>query len=160
MSGETHQNDAPCDKATKPPPEACYDEKLDGSTISTITSALLATPVNQKSKIAPTEMGLPPIPPLPTLKMIDKSLIEDGYDTDCQLGPFVEAGVEAEKIVCMDKAPLESEKPNIRESENVKNLDTVNAATANPILTNELIDKMALQSSRLNLKNEEYRKMV
>ena len=40
LHGETHQNDAPCDEATKPPPEACYDEKLDDSTISTITSGL------------------------------------------------------------------------------------------------------------------------
>ena len=91
MSEETHQNDAICDKAAKPPPEACYDEKLDGSTISTITSALPAIPVDPKSKVTPTEMELPPTPLLHTLKMINEVLIEDSYDTDCQLGPFVKA---------------------------------------------------------------------
>ena len=39
-------------------------------------------------------------------------------------------------------------------------MDTVNAATANPILTNKLIDKMKVSELWVELENKEYRKMV
>ena len=51
----------------------------------------------------------------------------------------------------MDEVPLEFKKLNIMESENVKNLDTVNPATVDPILTDELIDKMKVAELRVEL---------
>ena len=48
-------------------------------------------------------MGLPPSPPCQVLQMPQDEMLEGGYDTDTQLGPFYEDGVSNEVFVSMDE---------------------------------------------------------
>jgi len=151
MSGETREKEKPCDDDYSPPTNSLNCNQPDASTISTITGGLPRTPDHLKSQVPLIEMGLPPTPTSRVMKMIDEALIEDGYDTDCQLGPFIESGVEAEERVCMDEEPLGSENPNICETNIVENSIDATAVTAESVLTDELIDKMKVVELRLEL---------
>ena len=57
---------------------------------------------------APVDCGLPLTPPSCVLVMSSDDLIAEGYDSDYQVGTFVERGVEKENIVSMNEIPLEA----------------------------------------------------
>ena len=48
-----------------------------------------------------------------TMKMPNKEAMQDGYDSDSQLGPFIAKGVAYEADYCMDEQPLETENQNL-----------------------------------------------
>ena len=109
MSGETPEIEKLCDLDVYPPTNSLHCNESDGSIVRTINGTLLGTPVHLMAHLIPMEMGLTPTLTSHGIKNIDKALVEDGYDNDCQLGPLVETGVEAEELVCMDKEALGSE---------------------------------------------------
>ena len=45
--------------------------------------------------------------------MPNKEAMQDGYDSDGQLGPFIAKGVADEADYCMDEQPLETENRNL-----------------------------------------------
>ena len=90
-------------------------------------------------------MGLPATPPSRVLNMPSIELIDQGYDSDMQIGPFFETGVADETFVSMDEDVLEEVAPPAQVQE-------VEPETASdPVLTSETIDKMKVAELRVAL---------
>jgi len=111
MSGETTKKEIECDEHNNDHPNQLQCDNLEDSTFSDITNALPSTPEDGGAHFQPVQMGLPPTPPSWQLKIPDKALMDEGYDSDFQVGPFVQDGVDEEAFVCMDEEALKKPEP-------------------------------------------------
>ena len=79
---------------------------------------------------------MPKTPPRCTLIMPSDEALEDGYDSDGNLGPFMGTNTEYERFVLMDEvvpeAPIEITQPSVAEVE----------SAAEPCLDEETMKKM------------------
>ena len=128
MTGETLKKSNQCDDDKRSPPGTLQIDKHEGSTLSSITSQVTGTPKKIGEQQQSIEMGLPPTPPLRKLKMPDLSLLEEGYDSDMQIGPFYQDGVHDKGFVIMDEDALEEPESILvpdNAAENVENLSPV-----------------------------------
>ena len=74
--------------------------------LSSITDENLGTHNNVEDQIKSCDMGLPPTLPYQVLQMSQDRMLEDGYNTDVQLGPFYEDEVsEGALFQWMKKLP-------------------------------------------------------
>ena len=96
-------------------------------------------------------MGLPPTPPARCLKMPGESLLDDGYDSDYQVGPFFQSGVEDEALVCMNETAPEEPEAILVVAEEGENSENVNAVTVVPDLTDDVINGMMVVELRVEL---------
>lgn len=65
-------------------------------------------------------MVLTSTPPLQALKMPEQSLVQEIYDSDMQMGPFFEEGVEDELFVSMDESVVPADAiENVEDSSSV-----------------------------------------
>ena len=77
--------------------------------------------------------------------MPSENLIAEVYDSDYQVVPFVERGVEEEKIVSMDEVPLEAPDGIAAPSEGRVEL------SSDPVLDDNTIKKMKVAEIRVAL---------
>ena len=94
MIVQTPEKEKQCDGANETPLTTCQLDQADVTTLSSITEERRRTPENLKPKMKPSDMGLPPTPPCRTIKMPEMALLEIGYDSDFQMGPFIQDGIE------------------------------------------------------------------
>ena len=81
------------------------------------------------------------------MNIVSDKLFEEGYDIDGQMGPFYEHGVSDEDFVTMTK-----DEP-VREIEVTPSHEMETPSSAEPVLTDEIIDTMKDQrSDRCSLK--------
>ena len=151
MTGETMEKENGCDDDNNITQNTFVMDDNEGSTLSSITNAAPKTPDKVNELLQPSEMGLPPTPPTRRLIMPDESLIDDGYDTDNQVGPFVQGGVEDEALVCMDE-----EAPDVPETILVvagegENSENLIPATVVPGITDDDINDMKVAELRVEL---------
>ena len=88
--------------------------------------------------------------------MPDDSLINEGYDSDFQVGPFIQSGVAEEAFVCMDEEAPEEPEPVLLAAVECENsdevhVDAVEAVPEVPEITDENIDKMKVSELRVEL---------
>ena len=107
MTGETQEKSNQCDDDKRSPPDTLQIKEYESSTLSSITPQVTGTPKKIGEQQQSIEMGLPPTPPLRKLKTSDLSLLEEGYDSDMQIGPFYQDGVHDEGFVIMDEGALD-----------------------------------------------------
>ena len=74
--------------------------------LSSQTAPFKASPGSPKGQLSVSDMGFPSTPPCQMLKLPDEVAMEEGYDSEGQLGPL-QKGIEAESNYCMDEQPLE-----------------------------------------------------
>ena len=67
-------------------PKTLQIEGYESSTLSSISPQVAGTPKKIGEQQQSIEMGLPPTPPSWMLKMLDLSFLEEGYDSDMQIG--------------------------------------------------------------------------
>jgi len=86
--------------------------------------------------------------------MPQDEMLEDGYDTDLQLGPFYEDGVSDEVFVSMDEDAPEVPATNIAPPIHTKNSDDLKCAASTPSnseLKKEDISKLKVAELRIEL---------
>ena len=150
MSGETRDLKNGSDEVNTVPESINQTEILDGSTLSSITQAVARSPEPNITQAGPLEMGLPPTPPSRQLKMPDEEMMDGGYDSDFNMGPFVQDGVPAEAFVSMEEEALVEPEPVLVLTDGGKNCEEIAPVIAQPVLTEALIDSMKV----LELRNE------
>ena len=89
-------------------------------------------------------MGLPQTPPQRVLVMPNNELLEAGYDSNMQFGPFLQAGVAEESFASMNEAEKTAEEGEIAEPDEV-------AESAPPVLASDDIKKMKVAELRAAL---------
>ena len=75
-------------------------------------------------------------------------MLEEGYDSDMQMGPFVQKGVEDEVFVDMDEEALKEHPTFLVPGSDAQNLEDFSPVT----LTNKQIDRMKVTGVRKELK--------
>ena len=113
MSGENDKNEEACDEAVNLPPEAVQVDSTKATALSSVTAVFHDAEKSPSRKLTASGMGLPPTPQCRSIKMLNEEAMEDGYDSDGQLGPFIAKGVADEVDYCMDEQPLETENLNL-----------------------------------------------
>ena len=88
---------------------------------------------------------MPPTPPSRVMNIVSDELFEEGYDSDGQMGPFYEHGVSDEEFVTMKEDGL------VREIEVMPAPEMETPASAEPVLTDEIIDTMKFKDLRYAL---------
>ena len=63
-----------------------------------ITAEVVHCPSTPCANLSPAECGMPKTPPHCTLIMPSDEALEDGYDSDSNLGPFMGTNTEYEKL--------------------------------------------------------------
>ena len=103
MSDETRENKDGCDHGANTPQSDLQVQTFEGSALSSITPRSLGTPEKVRLEKTSFHIGLPPTPPLRELNMPNLSILEEGYDRDIHMDPFVQSGVEDEVFVDMNE---------------------------------------------------------
>ena len=103
MSGETRVNENRFDGSDADPPEAIKVDASKGGVQSNLSDASPATPQNPLYIITLENMGLLLPPPFRVMEMPSESLLQEGYDSDMQFGPFIQDGVLEEEFASMDE---------------------------------------------------------
>ena len=151
MNGETRKLNNRCDKVNNVPDSVNQPENLDASTFSSITHAVVKSPEPNGLPKLTVEMGLPPTPPSRQLKIPDEGMMDAGYDSDFNMGPFVQDGVSAEAFVSMEEeAPVEPE-PVLVLTDGGENRENTIPEIAQPVLTEAVIDVMKIVELRSEL---------
>ena len=148
MDGETQRNDQGCDAVERVPPGTLQLDEHEGSTLSSITPQVIATPERITEKQQHVEMGLPPTPPLRTLNIPEQPLLEEGYDSDMQRGPFYQDGVRDEMFFDMSEDAPEVVEAILLPDDATENIE--NSTTTN-MLTDEQIGAMKVVELRTEL---------
>ena len=149
MIGETHEFNNRSDEVNNVPESVNQPETLDASTFSSITHALAKSPEPNGLTKLPLEMGLPLTPPSQQLKIPDKGMMDAGYDSDFNMGPFVQDGVSAEAFISMEEeAPVEPEPVLVLAD---RNREKIIPEIAEPVLTEAVIDAMKIVELRSEL---------
>ena len=103
-----------------------------------------ATPVRCLPVVPPEDMGLPQTPPQCVLIMPSDELLEEGYDSDMQHGPFLQHGVMEESFEIMDEVEKTATEDETAEPDEV-------VESAPPPLTSNAIKKMKVKELRTAL---------
>ena len=122
---------------------------------SSVTGGPTPVPGTPNVVLRPVDMGLPPTPTARVPIMLSEDAMDNGYDSDGQLGPFLQEGVSEETNFCMDEAPIRGENaPNVDATETAKtteNADKSVVPEAVDALDGDTIDKMKVIDLRKQL---------
>ena len=146
MTRETREKDNQCDDGKNSPPETLQIKKSENSTLSNITPQVAGSPTTIGEQQQPVEMGLPSTAPSQMLKIPDLSFLEEGYDSDMQIGPFYQDGVHDIGFVIMDEDALEEPESIVVPDNAAKNVKNSSPIT--------LIDKQINGMKVLELRQE------
>ena len=84
--------------------------------------------------------------------MSSENAMDNGYDSDGQLGLFIQEGVSNETNFCMDEAPIQGESAlNIDATKTTETVDKSVVQEAVVALNGETIDKMKVVDLRKEL---------
>ena len=145
MSGETRSNLESAYGDEEVPPSSVTTDGAQVSINSDVTDHAPSTPGISLPSLTPVTMGLPVTPPSRVLNMPSIALLDQGYDSDMQMGPFVETGVTDEAFVSMDEdVPEEVAQP-------LQVPEVVPETGSDPVLTSEMIDKMVVAELKVAL---------
>ena len=154
MSGETPVIENQCDEGNATPAATVQLDNNDNTEYSSLTQAVPRSPELIIAQMRPIDMGLPPTPPSRQLKMPNDEMMDAGYDSDFEVGPFIQSGVEEEGMVCMDEEAPEAPEPILAVAENDENDENIIAAEiVQPLqeLTDEQIGSMKVVELRTHL---------
>ena len=119
--------------------------QTEDSSLSNITAEARPIPFTPLPDLTPVQCGMPQTPPHRVLVMPSDEALEDGYDSDGQLGPFMGLNTEYERFVSMDEvapeAPAEETPPPVAEVE----------SAPEPALDEETMEKMKVAELRVAL---------
>lgn len=90
-------------------------------------------------------MGLPPTPPCRALVIVNELLASEIYDSDCQLGPFLEKEVKEEGLFDMDETAPKQVNPTLVPVDGNQNSPNVSHGTT---LDDKMIDRMEVAELR------------
>lgn len=91
-----------------PPLASIRDAGVAPSIVSNLTTASDEIPLTALPRLSPRSVGQPKTPPSRVLIMPSEEMMEEGYDSDHQCGPFIENGVDNEEFYNMDEASPEA----------------------------------------------------
>ena len=155
MTGETAQDGNGGDGAPEVPQTTIECNIPINAANSSVTGTPIQAPGTPNAVLQPVDMGLPPTPTARVPFMVNEDAIDNGYDSDGQLGPFFETGVSEEANFCMDEAPIQAEtRPNVESTKGIKNAENVDKSVvpeAVDALDDEAIDKMKVVELRREL---------
>ena len=92
-----------CDGSDADPPAAITVDASQVSVRSNLSDASHATPQTPLSLLTPDNMGLPITPLFRVMGMPSEAMLEEGYDSGMQFGPFIQDGVVEEEFASMDE---------------------------------------------------------
>ena len=145
MIGVTQESENVCDGDDGVVPGSVQVASVEDSMLSNITVEEQPCPSTPCDVLTPAECGMPKTPPCRTLIMPDNETLEEGYDSDGNIGPFMSTNTEYEKFVSMDEvapeAPTKVTPPPAPTME----------PTAAPSLNDETIEKMKVAELRIAL---------
>ena len=145
MSGETLPNCNDGNTAATPLPVSIHTNEPQLSIASTITVDPQSNPpptLPASPTLNLTNLGMPPTPPSCVINIVIDKLFEEGYDSDGQMGPFYEHGLSYEEFFTM------TEDEPVREIEVTPAPKMETPASAEPVLTNKIIDTMKVKDLR------------
>ncbi len=155
MARETTEDGKVGEEVSEAPQTSIEYTTMMSGTISSVSGTPYASPDTPNATMKPVDMGLPPTPVSRRLEMTSEEAMDNGYDSDGQLGPFQEAGVSNESNCCMDEAPVEgSNTRNIDSTaptENTENGENSSVPEAVDALNDTAIDKMKVVELRKEL---------
>ena len=155
MSGETAQDGNDGDDDTYVPQSTIDCSTTISAVNSSVTGTLTPVPGTPNAVLKPIDMGLPPTPTARVPVLPSEDAMDNGYDSDGQLGPFLQDGVSEETNFCMDEAPVQGEKaPNVdgtEMAETTENADGSVVPEAVDALNDDAIDKMKVVDLRKEL---------
>ena len=146
MSGVSRSNTNPCDGSDEAPPVEVETINAQASIVSNLTNPVLVDNGENQPVLTHDNIGQPKTPPARILYLPSKQDLEDGYDSDNQIGPFYEAGVEEEANVLIEEVALRDTPPPIDAP-----IDAPNDIP-DPVLADDAIDKMKVAELRNALK--------
>ena len=145
MIGVTQENENVCDAGDGAVPNAIQADRTEDSELSNITVEGQICPPTPCANLTPPECGMPKTPPRRVLIMPSDEALEEGYDSDGNLGPFMSESVEDDRFVSMNEtapeAPTDVTPPPADEVESA-------AASAAPCLDEETMNKMKVSELR------------
>ena len=154
MAGETTEDGKVGEEVSGAPQTSIECTTTISAAISSVSGTPHASPGTTNATIKPVEMGLPPTPVTRRPEMTNEETMDNGYDSDGQLGPFLENGVSDESNYCMDEVPLvrniDSTVPT-ENTENTKNDKNSSVPEAVAALNDAAIDKMKVAELRKEL---------
>ena len=134
-----------CDGGYGVLPDTVRVDSVKDSMLSNITVEEQPCPSTPCNVLTPAECGMPKTPPCCILVMPDNETLEEGYDSDSNIGPFMSTNTEYEKFALMDEvapeAPTEVTPLPVPEME----------PTAESCLDDETIEKMKVAELRIVL---------
>ena len=145
MIRETKENWKGCEDCVQVPPKALQCDKHTDTMLISLTAPFKALSGSTIAQLSASDLGLPPTPPCRILKLPEEVAMEEGYDSNGQLGLFLQKGFEAESNYCINEQPLELD---------LIALDSINETIAktkinqNFILDNESINRMKVSELR------------
>ena len=111
ICGKTRFNMNQPDEDVNSPPRTIHDAGTIASNVSNVTGPSIDNALTDMPASSPIGIGQPKTPPSRVLIMPSEELMEAGYDSDHQRGPFMQDGVAEEAYHNMDEiapdAPIE-----------------------------------------------------
>ena len=125
-----------CDGIDADPPEDIKVDASQGSVRSNLSDASPATPQTPLSILTSVNMGLPLTTLCHVIGMPSEAILEEGYDSNMQFGPFIQDGEVEEEFASMDEVEKTVIEILIAEPSNSEEGEAV------PVLTSDDTKKM------------------
>ena len=109
MIGVTRKIEIGCDGTDKSLPSSIHSNEIKDGDISNITLEEEASQPTPSTTLTPDEMGMPSTPPSRILIMPSEEQLEEGYDSDSNVGPFIDPNIAQENLVSMDETTPDEE---------------------------------------------------
>ena len=138
MIGQTFKKEESCDGSSNDVPPSIEPDDQHNSTLSNITAEAPVTPNRNLNVLLPSNYGMPSTPPNCTVSVPSDEMIEDGYDTDYEIGPFYEEGIIDDLIDDIEEATPDLSEASERTEVAAGSMAQNSAAD----LDNDTIDKM------------------
>ena len=110
MSGETAQDGNVGDDESYVPQSTIDCSTTISANNCSVTGTPSQVPDTPNAVLKPIDMGLPPTPTARVPVMPSEDAMDNGYDSDGQLGSFLQDGVSEQTDFCMDEATIRGEK--------------------------------------------------
>jgi hypothetical protein len=103
MIGVTRKIEIGCDGTDKSLPSSIHTNDIKDGDISNITIEADASSPTPSTTLTPDDCGMPSTPPSRLLIMPSEEQLEEGYDSDGNVGPFIDPNIADENLVSMDE---------------------------------------------------------
>ena len=106
MIGVTRKIEIGCDGTDKSLPSSIHTNDIKDGDISNITFEVEVSLPTPSTTLTPDEIGIRSTPPSHLLIMPSEEQLEEGYDSDDIVGPFIDPNISQENLVSIYERTL------------------------------------------------------